>query len=267
MNGTNQSNRAAKIKAALAGRSPRQVGQEKALTILHWIYKWGWTSPRIVDLLCNDTKLVNKLVKKGWILKTRTESGGAERDVPAFILTLTKNGIIEVERHLHKEEDLLPSDTNPLKIKQALLRHDHLGQYITATSLLKGNISDFLTPLMMNRKSESGIKQPDVVWVNNGKKYAIEVELTGKWKRDLNMFVMAVLRALLPTKGGEIIYAGCFILSDSEAILARYKTAFRHGSVHDSWQKNTTRHWVKNGTFTIPKGIEEKLAWRKIDYK
>lgn len=266
---TRKNEQTEKIRLALAGRSPRQVGEEKAFKALSWVYKWGWSSSKVLGLLCNDNQngLAARLVKRGFLIKTRTESGGGCRDIPAFIFTLTEQGIAEVERHLKAETDLLEYDTNPLKIKQTLLRHDNLAQFITANSLIKENISDFLTPALIKKKSESGVKQPDVIWLNNGKKYAVEVELTGKWQRNLDMFILAVLTSLLPRKDGETLYDKYFIVSDSEAILSRYKTAFKPGTVHDSWQKNTTRHWVKNGTFTVPNNIEGKLAWRKIDYK
>lgn len=258
-----------KIRLALAGRSPRQVGEEKAFKALAWVYKWGWSSSKVLGMLCNDNQngLAARLVKRGFLIKTRTESGGGCRDIPAFIFTLTDKGIAEVERHLKTDDELLEYDTNPLKIKQTLLRHDHLAQYITANSLIKENISDFLTPSLLSRKSESGVKQPDTVWLNNGKKYAVEVELTGKWHRALDMFILAVLTSLLPRKDGEATYDGCFIISDSLAILERYKTAFKPGVVHNKWIKDPSRHWVKNGTFIVPNDIEGKLAWRKIDYK
>ena len=38
----------------LAGRSPRQAGADKANLALLWVYKWGWSSPSILDIISNS---------------------------------------------------------------------------------------------------------------------------------------------------------------------------------------------------------------------
>jgi hypothetical protein len=254
--------KAARVTALANGQSPRQIGQAKAWTAVHWIYRWGWASPSVLELVCRDNRngLVSRLLKRGLIIKTRTESGGGQRDVPTYLLTLTEAGVNEVERMIEEPSDLLPYSTDPYRIKQALLRHDILAQMATVKALLKGTITSFSTEREMAAKSEAGVKQPDVMWWHGDTRIAVEIELSAKWERDLDEFVGRYLLALAPRNGVPARCHQIALISDSPAILKRYKAAFAPGASYGS----DSRHWRRVGEQKVPEWIGGRVLCQHI---
>lgn len=251
------------IAQVAKARSPRQAGVEKAAQALTWIYRWGWSSSKIIGLVAKDNfnGLAARLERTGYLKKTKTEAGGGVKDIPVFMFTLTPKGVAEVERHLTSEAELLQYNINPLRIRQALLRHDHIAQYITIRNILKSNIDGYLTQRELLAKSELNVKQPDVIWLKDGKQIGVEVELSGKWKRDLDNFVRSCVTALSTERFSHI-----FLFSDSAAVLERYKKAFKAGATIGIWERDETRHWHKVGSETVPPSAETKILCQKIDY-
>jgi len=253
------------------GKSPRQVGQERARTALTWIYRWGWSSPATIELLTGGNRggLAAKLVRRGLLSRTKTESGGGHRDVPAYILTLTEAGVQEVERWLTDEAELLPYDTDPYRVNQSLLRHDTMAQTATARALQNRSIQAFLTERQMAARSRPGIKQPDVVWLQRGDeeddqwlRFAVEVELSAKWSRDLDQFVHACVTSLT---GDQPRFHQIILITDSPAIKARYENAFRPGSQYDLWERDPRRHWHVVDTTTVPDTTEGRFLCRLVN--
>lgn len=253
--------------ARLAGKSPRQVGRERALAALTWIYRWGWSTPTAISVLVNDnqTGLSTRLVKTGLVSRTRTESGGGHKDVPSYILTLSKLGIEEVERHLETEDDLLPTSCDPYKVNQALLRHDHIAQLSTARALLSKTIAGYLTPHQIAQKSESGIKQPDATWLlGNGSKIGLEVELSAKWERDLDVFVRSCILAMRTTDTQPAALQAIAVVTDSQAIKKRYRAAFAKGATYGIWERDQNRHWKQVRTANVPEWVSQKVFFKGI---
>jgi len=105
----------AALPAALNGQSSRARGTQKMHQALSWVYRWGWSTPTILDALTGNkaTGLSARLVRRGLLRKTRTESGGILQGVPAWFLTLTNTGLLETERFQNRqiEYELDPSGT------------------------------------------------------------------------------------------------------------------------------------------------------------
>jgi len=193
----------ARQSMAEAGISPRTRGVEKQRTALDWIYRWGWTSPSVLDSVAGGVRssLSSRLVKKGLLKSTKTESGGGLKDIPMQILTLTELGCEEVER---LRDDLIQYELNPYKIDQTKLRHDQLAQKATIAALNNKSIVDFKTPRELSARSEKNMKQPDVLWIlAEGMRMGIEVELSAKWERKLDEFVYSCIKALKRTQENE----------------------------------------------------------------
>lgn len=253
----------------LAGRSPRQAGADKANLALLWVYKWGWSSPSILDIISNSARrgLAARLVKNGLLMSTRTASGGAVKGVPAFILTLTDTGLAEVERNL--EDGFMQYEQNPWKaVPQDILRHDHLTQMATAASFIDKKIKDFQTPKQMAEKSADGIKQPDSVWIlPNGEKMGIEVELTQKHDRQLDQFIRGCVIALSTKDGQAPRFDLISIISDSKGVMKNYKGYFSAGAKYSIWGKDSRGYWVKKSTAEVPEAVSEKIVWQFMDDK
>jgi DNA-binding PadR family transcriptional regulator len=252
----------------LAGKSPRQVGQERAKLALRWIYDWGWSTPTAVELLAggNRSGLATRLVQRGLVNRTRTESGGGHRDVPAYLLTLTEGGVQEVERWLESESSLLPYDIDPYKINQAVLRHDTIAQMATIRALKNDTIQGYMTERQLAQRSESRIKQPDVVWIQKIEdtrlKLAIEVELSAKWARDLDQFVHSCVLAL---SGDSPRFDQIILITDSPAILTRYKSAFQSGNEYNLWERDQRRHWIATDSAHVPENAANRFLCKLVN--
>ena len=251
---------------ALGGQSPRQRGQEKTRLALDWVYRWGWSTPSTIDLIggSNRRGLAARLVRVGLLRETRSESGGAVRGVPAKILTLTEVGQSEIER---LRDELLPYDRDPYRIRQDQLRHYQIAQSATAQSLRDGKIAGFQTEQEIAEASASGVKQPDVVWLlPGGQRIGVEIELTAKWGRDLDQFIRASLIALSQQKNQQRPRFDLIaIVTDSPAILRRYRSALEPGATFKLWQKDQRNHWQATGPANVPESARGKILWKLIE--
>ena len=250
---------------ALQGRSPRKQGEIKKFRALLWVYRWGWSSPLVIDRIggSQNRGLASRLVKSGFLRSTRTAAGKSAKGVPEKILTLTPDGVNEVERRLEDSNQLLPYEVNPLKINQQNLRHDLLAQTLTANVFLDGKIKKYLAANETRKKSTKGIKQFDVIWYTEDETpIGIEVELTSKNARALAQFVQQIVQAIETNR-----VALTFIYSDSKAIIQHYNKQFKAGNKIDIWKVNEkTRVWhISDEILTIPEHIEENVSCLHID--
>lgn len=267
MQNTDKIQRLAEARQALAnsGKTTRELGRERIHLALDWVYRWGWSSPSTIDLLSGAQRrgLSAKLVKSGLMVETKTAAGSIVEDIPAKIVTLSDTGIAEVERF---RENLLDYNTNPYKVNQALLRHDLLAQKATIKNLNSGAIQDFKTPRELSEKSERQLKQPDVLWnVSESRTMAVEIELTAKFERKLDDFVLGIILSLKASHEKPARFNSCAIISDSDAILKRYKAAFDPGKKVHAWKKDAQSKWHIDRQYDVPEWVRGKMQWLKID--
>ncbi len=245
-------------KQILGSNNPITHGKIKRRLALNWIYRWSFSTPKIIDLICGAkaTGYSAKLEKAGLIRRTRTESGGAVEGVPNFVLTLTELGVSEVERFA---TSLLPYELNPYKaVNQNNLRHDVLVQLITANILRNADfdVNEFVTPKEFATYSTAGVKQFDCIWVNtDGRQIGIEMELSAKWSRKLDQFVESILLAVQ-----KKVVDYVWVFTDSPAIHERYTKSFTPGTVVQRWAQNSQKQWVVHGQFEVPTWAEERVT-------
>jgi hypothetical protein len=248
----------ARHELAAQGISTRALGRERLLEACRWVYRWGWSAPAIVDLLGGSRRgLARRAVEAGLMQETATSAGGVLEDVPKKILTLADEGIAFVEKHLTEDELLEPEDA--LRVNQANLRHDFLVQKATIKNLKAGKITGFQTPKELAEQSRRDEKIPDAVWIMpDGRKRAIELELTAKFKRRLDDFVWGIILSL---SGSPPKFDGYCIVSDSAAILSRYKAAFRPGQKVARWERDKQSHWRIRELEEVPEWVQAKIIW------
>ena len=247
----------------LAGMSPRARGKHKEQLALKWIYKWGWSAPSVIDSLAGNVGrgLSSRLVKRGLLIETRTGNGGITKGVPSKILTLTRTGLNDVERLLDKDE-LLPYELDPHKIKQDFLRHGLYAQKVTANVMGSEKFIGFQTEKEIQRIAESGVKQHDVIWHIDNARIGVEIELTAKWNRPFDQFIIGCAQSITSGAVNQL-----FLISDAPAIIKRYKQALTGGNQIPRWEQNKKRFWEINGSFTLPEGIERKVLCQEFkDY-
>lgn len=252
--------KAARTSLAERGSSPRKISLESRMTIINWNYLWGYTSSSIIQDRLGRTSggYGNKLAAQGWLTATKTESG-----IPRVFYTLTEMGLQEAERYAPELYRYPESD--PYRVNQKLLRHNLLAQKITIDAIRSGLISGFETERMLAKKGDkSGVKRPDVVLITTNKlRIGIEVELSAKWARDLDDFVLGIVRALDSTTH-ESNFSRFTIASDSPAIIDRYKKAMAPGARLNTWVKNQRNHWVVDKTIMVPDWLILKIDFQLI---
>lgn len=261
-------------RAKLAGRSPRAVGREKDAAALAWVYRWGWSAAGIVDAVASPGRrgVASRLVKKGLLDAHDCEAAGGVKGIPHQVVTLTPDGVAEVEADLG-EAELLPYPPNGAKlIAWRQLRHDMLVQNWTARKMNAGNLIGYLTPRQISERSEASIKQPDAVWIMQGQqgmrlRVAIECELTAKFGRELDQSLTALLRSVVPKTEGQSggPYDLAIILSHSPGLIDRYKRTLKPGGIIRKWERNAARHWQPSGgTLQIPEWSLTRILFERV---
>jgi len=264
----NANNHTSKLQAgrqalADAGIAPRSKGKQRTTEALLWVYRWGWSTATTLEAQAGSERsgLAARLVKSGLLNRTKTEAGGGSRDVPQFIFTLTESGVAEVERSLDDAADLLPYDVDPYRINQALLRHDTMAQNATAKVIANGSVSRYETPRQMAAQSERNVKQHDVVWIkNDGSRYGIEIELSAKWERKLDDFILGCLQSISKKAVSQVI-----IVTDSKAIQSRYTAAFETDAVFSIWERDNRRYWHPTKEMQIPEELARRVVCNYVE--
>jgi len=255
--------RLAAARAALAatGKSPHRLGEESRLKVIEWIYHWGYTSATIVQLLLGRTSAgyAQKLARQGWLVATKTKSG-----IPNLFFTLSEQGRQEAERHaaaLYRYPEI-----DPFRVNQQQIRHYLIAQSSTVNALNADAITDYETERMFSEEGDkSGVKRPDVAWMTKaGLTIGAEVELSAKWARDLDMFTLGIARALQSGGGKPAQYNRFAIISDSPAIIKRYRAAMQLGAALYLWKKDQRGHWVIDKAIKVPEWLIGKIDFHLI---
>lgn len=247
---------AARAVLAATGKSPRQIGVESRLAVIQWIYHWGNSSATSIQELLNRTAAgyAQKLARQGWLQAVNTESG-----TPKCYFTLSEPGLQEAERHAVVL--LRYPEIDPYRVNQKLIRHNLIAQHATINALNAGLAVDYLTERMLSQTvNKVGEKIPDVVWITvSGLHIGVEVELSAKWERDLDQFVMGVIRALMAQNDKPAKYDRFVIITDSPAIKKRYSDAFQPNANLSVWKKDDRQHWVIDKTAKVPDWVIGKI--------
>ena len=252
---------AARMILAATGKSPRQIGEESRLKVIQFIYQFGYTSAGMVQLLLNRTAAgyAQKLARQGWLVATKTISGN-----PVSIFTLSERGLQEAERHspaLYRYPE-----TDPYRVNQQQIRHYLLAQQSTINAINAGVIKGFETERMIDQAGDKpGVKKPDAVWIGKtGLRIAVEIELSAKWARDLDDFVASIARALQSSNDPSAAYHRFAIISDSKAIIERYRAAVAPNQPLAIWEKNQRGHWVVDHTSNVPAWLISKIDFQLV---
>ncbi len=259
----------AKAKLKQTGKTPRQIGRDRIYDAVAWVYRWGWTSPSIIDEMTGAQRrgFCAKLVRAGLLKETRTKSGGIVEDVPSKIITLSDEGVSLAEKQLERDEDFLHYVRDPHKVKQENLRHDLLAQRSTLKNLMAGKIIGFSTPAQMAQKSQKNTKQFDVLWHReDGSSVGVEVELSAKHGRKLDQFVWSIVQSLMPQANGKpAAVRRVLIVTDTDAILKRYQLALEPGKSVGIWVRDAQSHWKLHHYEKVPETVRGAVLCKKID--
>lgn len=251
----------------LNGESPSERGEKKRRRALEWIHRWGYTSPDILRQVVGQAAsgYSSKLSRAGLLVESRTQAGGVQKGVPKTVLTLSTAGLQEAERF--SAQLLRYRELDPGRINQHLLRHNILAQQLTLNAMKSGSGNDFMTERMLDHTGDKkDEKKPDVIWSIDGarKLFAVEIELTAKWGRDLDDFVLKVCRAL-DARQGAPKYDRFIIASDSPAIIERYKAALSTGTNFTLWRYDAhAKKYLENGSRHVPDWVPPRVTFEQV---
>jgi len=253
---------AARAALIATGKNSRQLGDESRLKMLMWIYAWGFTAVFIVKLLLGRTTggYLQKLARQDWLVATKTKSG-----VPPFYFTLSEIGLQEVERRSESLCKYIEAD--PYRVDQPKIRHYLIAQIATIKALNSNSIVSYETERMFGKDGDKlGVKRPDIAWItSNGKRYGVEIELSAKWEKDLDFFVYGIAMALSNKDNESPDYDRFFIISDSPAIIKRYKAAMQPGVNLPMWKKNERGHWAIYKNIKVPEWLISKVDFKLME--
>lgn len=243
----------------LGDMSPNQRAHEKAEMAVQWVYEWGVTTDALLCQVVGQERrgYASFLTTKGLLVRTPTESGGFQRGVPKYFYTLSEAGVAAAERHALP---LRYPELNTGKVVQRLLRHNLVAQQITCDLMPRLVGQKYFSERRLATRMAGKLKRPDAVVVMHDHKIAVEIELSAKWDRDLDQFISGMI-ALLAEEDESSRVDGFIILSDSKAIIERYKQAIQPGTQLRLWEKDQMGKWVNRRFFEIEPDFCKKVGF------
>ena len=262
---------AAALKAGLEaakanGKTPQQIGHERALQALRWVHLFGWSTASLLEQLVSTNRggLAAKLVKQGLLKKHLSPGGGGIKGAPLAVLTLTAAGEAYVTRYADSIDEL---NTYSPSIGWAQLRHDCLVQQLAIQALAAANGP---MRIISDREARSrGIagKIHDLVLIEDAGdiriRTLIEVELTAKRGRELDTFVLGCCQSMLNAEeaGDEAVL---HLYSDSPALLRHYKQRLKPGAEFHTWKRDNSGHWQPHERWQVPERFTENMYFHNI---
>lgn len=239
-------------------KSPREVGAERARAALAWLRRWGWSSPTVLDTLTRSTRrgLVARLERAKMVESIEIDFYSiAIAPLPKKLVKLTEMGQQVAETFCSNVKTIYDDIARP---KPHQLLHDVKVQEITAKYVAKGAKLVYSAP-ELNRFVKSG-KIPDAVVSLDGKKIAIELELTKKRDDEFYFGIEALCESLKNKRfDSYTIYCG------SVAIAERYKAALVPNTIIDRYVRAENRHLKKASTgYAVPIAIKGLIEIVKL---
>ena len=244
----------------LGGVAPRIKGWQNQLAVVDWLYRFGYSSAAVLqDVLGKQSSGWAAMAeRRGLLQSVRTVSR-----VPPRLYFLAADGLALAEQHAN---DLLPyPEIDPARVNQSMLRHNLLVQSLTARELLAKRIDSFTSERELSSDFSRGVKRPDVIWkLSSGTRVAVEVELTAKWGRALDAFVVALVQGLQGDSRKEPGFDRVAVITTSAAIAERYKAALSPGAPLRSWVKDQRGHWRVERQEAVPPEVGRLVALKVL---
>ena len=260
MENTNHKMAALRKKLADTGKSPTLLGQEAILNEIEWLRRFGFSTPSILQEVVKRTTggQGKKLVDKGLAIRTPTPYKN-----PTCYFTLTRYGLDLANSNA--EELYRYKEINPIKVNKDTFLHDMTAQTLTVNALNTGAIFDFQTERMLDRDGDKArVKKPDVVWLSKIGRFALEVELSGKWGQDLDEFILKIILALTANEAELPMYDGFIIAAVNQKLIDRYRDALMPGMSIGLWEKNYRNHWQIEKRIQVPEWLIDKVEFQLI---
>lgn len=245
----------------MRAEDPKQQGEQNKSFALSWIYKWGYSTAPIIQLLMGHQGMswTTGAIRNGWLRKT-----GATAHERTRVLTLTPKGVAWVEQR--RNELYRYSELDPHRISPMTVMHNLLAQRSTIYGLRAGVAKTYRTERQEAVKSRRGEKKPDVVWITESReRIGVEIELNAKWDQRFDAFVSSTVAALSPSADGTPARFHKFIIiTTSAAIAARYASAFEPDAQLRIWRGSSKSDFVVDRTIKVPSWIRDQIEFKVV---
>jgi len=243
--------------AYLDGLAPRTRGNLNTVATARFVYRFGYS----------NVKTLMKVIEvetDGWFRAAAARGDFGRVKTPGGDLLILTESTLQVAEY-HAERLFPYPELDGAKINLSLVRHNLFVQEVTLRAMAGGSFSDYQTEREIMTGDARGIKRPDVVWITtSGLRFAVEVELTSKWARHFDDFVVGVVTAL-DDSSCPAAYDRFAIISDSKALLARYREAMTSGKPLHYWRKDSGGKWMIGRKSKIPDWIDERVSYRLVE--
>ncbi len=240
----------------LKGISPNAQAEYNKYRAFILIYKFGFSTDKLITRILDKkaTGWASSQVRRGWL--RRIESVPPH---PGPIFTLTHAGLAWIEQHV-KNLHHYPEE-NPKNIHWPSLRHNLFCQAFLISQSKDDNFAGYRAERHHDLEVDKlGLKKPDMVFFGkDSTRIAVEAELSAKYERRLDDFVLKIAKDLGFT--GEKKYHRYVIISPSEALLNRYKQAFEVGRYLREWHKDDRGRWSRSFEGCISEEISANVKF------
>lgn len=240
---------------------PTRQGDRNKSFALAWVYKWGYSTAPIIQLLLGHFGMswTAGAVTGGWL--RRTSVTARER---VKLITLTPKGVAWVEER--RDEIFKYPELEPHRISPTTVWHNLLAQRITIHCVRSGEATGFRTERQEASKSRRGEKRPDVVLITKTReRIGVEIELNNKWDQRFDEFVSSTIAALSPSPdGGAARFQKFFVFTTSPALASRYAAAFQPDAPLRIWRNVSKSDYVVDRTVKVPDWVRDRVEFRVV---
>lgn len=231
-----------------AGQTPKQRAMEKLILVLVWIYEWHTTvSPLITALLgTTETTYLRELEKKGYVTSFR-----APRLLCGRAYMLTRDGVNAAASALGRE---LRYSVHPASVSHTNLKHDLSAQRFAIEAYRHGGLK--VAPCRDSVAINGKI--PDAFIEVENHRYAVEIELEGKWDDELEQTFNGHLKAISREDWTDVLY-----VSNSNTLLKRYEERLK-SPIPNWWQSTSSgpKHWMRGEPQIVDNEMRAKFRWK-----
>lgn len=240
---------------------PTKQGDKNKSFALAWIYKWGYSTAPIIQVLLGHSGMswTTGAVTGGWL--RRTSVTARER---VKLVTLTTRGVAWVEER--RTEIYRYPELEPHRISPSTVWHSLLAQRVTIHCVRSGEAEGFRTERQEASKSRRGEKKPDVVLITKAReRIGVEIELNNKWDQRFDEFVSSTIAALSPSPdGGAARFQKFIVFTTSPALASRYAAAFQPDAPLRIWRNVSKSDYVLDRTVKVPEWVQDRVEFRVI---
>lgn len=242
--------------------SPKETQRQNLLAVLVWLYHWGYsTSDILSDLLGRRNRShARRLATDGWIRPVSIKG------YPTYYV-LSERGLNEAIRRSSELYEY--KEIDPYRVHLPTLHHYLIAQQETIFAMSLGIYDGYRTERMYKSVGNNAPRKiPDVMFYKevegafgielSERRTAVEIELTPKWNYHLDLFVTNIVQDIQDDHIWQ-----CVVISDSPAILERYRAAFEPGRTIKLWKKDKGGKVSDTGeTLTLDEWISEHVFFR-----